>query len=151
MEGFSNEILCLVLTNLKQFLRLTMDKHQSVNFFQCRELRPLHMTRLVLELLALNQPTVLLPTDGLLEIHPNAQRHYSNLIEAGLIHTSAQSLARHLNENWEHIDEWWQTEKVQIARASFCQFYSLNDGKVFARSHKALKTLQKTLRINKRN
>ena len=78
----------------------------------------------VLETLQENIPTILFFQDNLELLLPEAKFFYELLVEAKILHLDNKSAANHLNEIWENIDKWWESEKTQRAKNIFCNQYS---------------------------
>ncbi len=78
----------------------------------------------LLETLSLNIPTLAFFPDGYSHLLPNAIRNYRILEEAGILYRSPQLLAQKIEKIWSQIDLWWQSKKVQGARAKFCNIYA---------------------------
>lgn len=80
----------------------------------------------LLETLAQNIPTLAFWQDGLDHLREEVRPDYQKLIDAGIIHLSAQSVANKVNEIWENVDSWWLQKNVQEAKKQFCNIYSKN-------------------------
>ena len=77
----------------------------------------------MLETLSDNIPTLAFwgPEVSLMD---SAKPYYQLLIDVGIIHLSAKSVADKINEIWDDIDSWWKQSKVQNARMKFCHRYA---------------------------
>ena len=40
---------------------------------------------------------------------------YSELKECGVFHETAESAARHINNIWENVEDWWESPEVRNA------------------------------------
>lgn len=80
----------------------------------------------VLEGLAANIPTLAFWQGELSHLRDNAVESYQGLVDAGIVHFSAESVANKLNEIWDDIDAWWLDPTVQSARKRFCERYARN-------------------------
>ncbi len=78
----------------------------------------------LLETLSKNIPTLAFWRDGLDHLRVSAEPFYQLLVNAGIIHFTAESVAYKVNEIWDNVDEWWQQSKVQDARERFCDRYA---------------------------
>jgi len=82
-----------------------------------------------LETLSQNIPTLVLlnygsyGSIGLDHLRESAIPHYKLLIDAGIIHLSAESLSDKVNEIYDNVDIWWNQELIQSARRAFCDQY----------------------------
>ena len=78
----------------------------------------------ILETLSLNYPTLGYMPNGLSELLVEAQPNYSRLIEAGILHTSPESLAQQLNFIASDVESWWRSSKIQNSRKDFIETYA---------------------------
>ena len=78
----------------------------------------------ILETLAQNIPTLAFWQNGLDHLRDSAKPFYEKLLDAEVLHLTAESVAKKVNSIWENIDEWWQQNKVQDARKIFCERYA---------------------------
>jgi putative transferase (TIGR04331 family) len=78
----------------------------------------------ILETLSLNIPTLAFWENGLDHLRESAMPYYQLLVDAGIIHFSAASVAHKVNEIWGDVDAWWTQEVVQDARSKFCNRYA---------------------------
>lgn len=78
----------------------------------------------ILETLSLNIPTLAFWQNDFEHLRDNAKSYYQLLIDSGIVHTSAKSLANKVNEVWDNVDAWWGQSKVQDARLKFCERYA---------------------------
>ena len=78
----------------------------------------------ILETLSLNIPTLAFWQNGLEHLRESAIPYYQLLIDAGIVHLSAESAAYKVNEIWDNIEDWWQQAEVQDARKLFCDRYA---------------------------
>ena len=46
------------------------------------------------------------------------------LVDAGILHLSAETASEKVNEVWEDIDAWWKQNFIQDARKSFCNSFA---------------------------
>lgn len=76
------------------------------------------------ESLAMNTPTMAIFQVGYEQTHPDSRDAYDLLIDAGIMHESAESLARNINAVWDDVAAWWCSPKVQHARLAFCEQYA---------------------------
>ena len=80
----------------------------------------------MLETLSRNIPTInfwLNEYDHLLD---DAKPFYKLLVDVGIIHFSAESAAKKINEIWDNTENWWNKSEVQEARKIFCEQYARN-------------------------
>ena len=78
----------------------------------------------ILETLSLNIPTLAFWQNELDHLRDSAIPYYQLLIDAGIVHLSAESAAYKVNEIWDNIEDWWQHASVQNARKLFCEKYA---------------------------
>ena len=58
------------------------------------------------------------------ELRPEAKESYDLLKSVGIFHESPYSAAAKINQVWDDIDLWWQSDAVQTARVQFCHEFS---------------------------
>ena len=46
-------------------------------------------------------------------IYPEYKDVYMNLVEAKILFLDKKKLTSHINENWQNLDEWWNSKKTQ--------------------------------------
>ena len=82
----------------------------------------------VLETLAQNIPTLALlnygsyGTTGIAHVQDSAKPYYNLLIDAGIIHLTAESLYNKVNSIYDDIYHWWNQDSIQDAR-SYCETF----------------------------
>ncbi|WP_241555970.1 LIC12162 family transferase [Leptospira yasudae] len=78
----------------------------------------------VLETLNLNLPTICFWRNRFTHLVEEAVPFYEALETVGIFHTSPIQLAAFISENWNSIDEWWFSPRVQEVREMFCKQYA---------------------------
>ena len=78
----------------------------------------------ILETLSQNIPTLAFWQNGFDHLRESAIPYYQILADAGIIHLSAESAAKKVNEVWTDVDGWWTGSEVQDARKLFCGRYA---------------------------
>lgn len=81
----------------------------------------------ILETLAQNIPTVCFWVGEFEHLLDDAKPYYQLLLDENIIFTSPESAAQHIAKYWDKISEWWETNRLQKARETFCNNYSLVD------------------------
>ena len=77
-----------------------------------------------LESLSNNVPTIIFIKDPFTEFRKNSHNDISNLLKAGILYDDLDKLIWFLNKNYERINIWWNTKKVQKAVNKFKRKYS---------------------------
>lgn len=77
-----------------------------------------------LETLARNKPTIMFWNPEHWELNFSAQKHYDLLIQAGILHRTAESASQKIIQVWENVEEWWETTEIQDAVSSFCTIFA---------------------------
>jgi putative transferase (TIGR04331 family) len=90
------------------------------------------------ETLSLNIPTLAILQIGVDQLNDLSKVYYQALIDVGIVHTSAESAAKKVNEIWNDVEGWWNLSTVQDARLLFCSQYG-------RKSKKPIKELKKIL------
>jgi putative transferase (TIGR04331 family) len=78
----------------------------------------------ILETLSLNIPTLAFWQNGFEHLRESAIPYYQLLVEAGIVHLSAESAAYKVIEIWDNVEGWWHQVSVQNARKLFCEKYA---------------------------
>lgn len=81
----------------------------------------------LLETLSLNIPTLAFWQNGLDHLRDSAKEYYRILLDAGIVHLTAEAAASKVNEVWDDIGGWWLSDEVQIARKVFCEQFARNE------------------------
>jgi putative transferase (TIGR04331 family) len=79
----------------------------------------------ILEGLTQNVPTLAFWQDGFNHLRESARPWYQILVDAGIVHVTAESAAMKVNEVWDCVSGWWHGATVQTARRQFCQRYAV--------------------------
>jgi putative transferase (TIGR04331 family) len=81
----------------------------------------------LLETLSQNIPTLAFWQNKFDHINSTERFYYKLLVDAGILHLTASSIAKKTNEIWEDIDKWWLSNRTQKVRILFCnQFAKLS-------------------------
>ena len=80
----------------------------------------------ILETLSQNIPTLAFWQNGFDHLRESVKPYYQLLVDAGIVHLTAESAAAMVNEIWNDVDGWWRKESVQTTRITFCDQYSKN-------------------------
>ncbi|OUR98815.1 hypothetical protein A9Q84_05220 [Halobacteriovorax marinus] len=78
----------------------------------------------ILETLAMNLPTVACWNDGLDHLLDEVLIDYKLLMDCKILFINSENAAEHINNIWDDVDNWWQSESVQNARKEFCNKYA---------------------------
>jgi putative transferase (TIGR04331 family) len=78
----------------------------------------------ILETLSQNVPTLSFWQNGFDHLRDSAKPYYQMLVEAGIVHLTADSIANQVNVIWDDVEGWWMQSTVQEARREFCAKYS---------------------------
>ncbi len=78
-----------------------------------------------LECLKVNKPSILFLWDYKLSpLSKNSKKDYKRLIDVGIVFIDIDKLINFLNNNFNYIDKWWKSEKVQEAKILFNEKYA---------------------------
>ena len=84
-----------------------------------------------LELMAANLPVLLYWSNINNPVNSEAEILFEELKNAKIFHETQDSLVTHVNKEWNDIDNWWFSEKVQSIRKKFCEKYAkFNEHKI---------------------
>ena len=78
----------------------------------------------MLETLSQNIPTLAFWQNDFDHLDYSAILNYQSLVDAGIVHLSAKSVANKVNEVWNDVDGWWSQSQIQKARREFCEIYA---------------------------
>jgi putative transferase (TIGR04331 family) len=78
----------------------------------------------LLETLCQNIPTLAFWQNNFDHLEHNVIPHYKMLVDTGIVHLSAESVANKVNDIWHDLDAWWNQSHVQNARKQFCELYA---------------------------
>lgn len=74
--------------------------------------------------MAANVPTVAFWDQGAWPASRQAEPLNDILKKAGILHDTAQSAARHINDIWDDVPGWWNDPATQQARLQWCDQYA---------------------------
>lgn len=77
-----------------------------------------------LELMAANLPVLLYWSNTNNPVNSETESFFEELKNAKIFHENQDSLIEHVNKEWNDIDSWWFSEKVQSIRKKFCEKYA---------------------------
>lgn len=80
----------------------------------------------VLDTLSRNIPTIAFWQNGFDHLRKKIIPDYQMLVDAGIVHLSAQSAANKINETWNDVEGWWNQNDTQEIRKIFCDKYAKN-------------------------
>jgi putative transferase (TIGR04331 family) len=86
-----------------------------------------HMATTFLEALSTNMPVLLFWNKDMYPLRPEAQQYFDSLVEVNILHYDPASAAKHLNDVYDNIGEWWFEEKRQKIVAQFCRQFARTD------------------------
>jgi putative transferase (TIGR04331 family) len=78
----------------------------------------------ILETLSQNIPTLAFWQNDFEHLRDSARPYYQTLVDAGIVHLTAESAASKVNEIWEDVEGWWASAPIQDARKNFCGRYA---------------------------
>lgn len=71
-----------------------------------------------------NMPTVLLLHEDVWTFSRQATPIFDRLRNVGIVVTSGTEAAQRVADVWDDVDDWWQNDALQAARAGFCNQYA---------------------------
>lgn len=92
-----------------------------------------------LETFTANMPTILFWNPNHWEIKDESVEYFQKLVNVNILHHSPHSAAKHLENIWNHIDDWWGSDHVQKAVKDFNKQYSNNNIDIISSIAKQLK------------
>lgn len=73
----------------------------------------------ILESLIVNHPTIIVIANKYFSIDAMASDSFNILKEVGIFHTTIESYKSHLDEINGYINDWWHSQKTQLAISNF--------------------------------
>lgn len=73
----------------------------------------------IVESLIVNHPTIIVIANEYFSIDTMASNSFNTLKEAGIFHATIESYKTHLAKINGHINDWWHSEKTQLAISNF--------------------------------
>ncbi len=103
-------------------------EYKITSFFKkgCLQICTYNGTTL-LESLSLNIPTIIFLRGD--TVRQSASPHFDKLKSARILFDNPYDAAKHINEIWDDIPAWWESDKVYSARREFCNQYCYSDNK----------------------
>jgi len=95
----------------------------------------------ILETLSQNIPTLAFWRNDLDHLRESAKPYYQLLVDAGIVHLTAESVAQKVNEVWDDVDDWWGQGDVQDAREKFCTRYARKSQKPIRELKQIIKSI----------
>jgi putative transferase (TIGR04331 family) len=95
----------------------------------------------LLETLAMNIPTMCFWQGGLDHLLPSAKPYYELLRGVGILADTPEQAAEMVSLRWDNVCGWWESDKVQDARKSFCEQYA-------KKANRPVKTLKQLLTMH---
>lgn len=83
------------------------------------------------ETLLANIPTVIFWDEKFSEIAEKDKKIFNNLKDVGIFHDNPKKAARHVNEVYKNLKEWWFDPLLQKNIKIFCKHYSGDSKKIF--------------------
>ena len=80
-------------------------------------------TTTYLESLYMNKPTVIFWDSDYFELNDEAKEYFQELESVGIFHKDATSAAKHINEIWDNVEDWWVRPEVRLAKQNFVDTY----------------------------
>lgn len=103
----------------------------ETRLFSCRLLVIDNPSTVLHIALSANVPTVCYWERDAWPMTPDAETYYELLRNAGILFHDPASAAEQVNCMWPNIQGWWQSDKVQHARKTWCKQFALTDDNWF--------------------
>lgn len=102
----------ITLLNSIRESRVCICTYNGTTFFEC---------------MVMNVPTLIFWDKDFFELNEYGESMLSLLENAGIFHSTPESAAEHLTNIWDSLEAWWESSKVQFARAEFCKKFARLD------------------------
>ena len=76
-----------------------------------------------LESFSSNTPTVIFWNKNYSELRESAKKHFKDLEENSIYHSSGFAAAEFINKNYDNIEEWWNSNSIIKAKKNFLNIY----------------------------
>ncbi len=84
-----------------------------------------------LEYLSANIPVVIFWNSRENLLNKKTEVFFEKLKKNKIFHETPESLALHINDNWDNLEKWWNSKELQEVRTEFCENYcKINKNKV---------------------
>ena len=93
-----------------------------------------------LETMSSNIPTVMFWNPNHWELRIEAQSYWNDLELVKIFHRDPTSAAAHINNIYNNIDDWWNSNTVLAVRKDFCDRYCRKDSNYLETLNKIMKT-----------
>ena len=105
---------------------LTFDKNLDIinSIKKCRIYISTYNATTYLESLYWNIPTICYWDPKYWEINDESKALFEVLISVGILYHDPVKAAHKINQVWDNVDAWWQSDELQNARKLFCNKYS---------------------------
>lgn len=113
-------------------------KFNSINFINSLPEKNLNKSRLIVlnnystflyKSLAANAPTILFFKRNCWKVNDKALKLYDDLNQAGILFYDPILAAEKVKTIWPAVMQWWNNDKVQLARKNFCNEYANKSNK----------------------
>ena len=74
----------------------------------------------------MNIPSVVLMNKNFWNISKKSIKILDSLYKAKILFYNYKDLANHINQNFSHLDNWWQSKNVQNARITYLKYSGIN-------------------------
>lgn len=110
----------------KKFANLHFDKNKNIknSIRDSRIYISTYNATTYLESLYWNVPTICYWNPEHWEINNESEKLFQALHSVEILHFDPAKAAYKLNQVWDKIDDWWESENLQNVRKSFCHNYS---------------------------
>ena len=92
--------------------KLVVTNNYSTFFFKC---------------LASNIPVILFTKPDTWKLNEKAKKIFEELERNGIIYSDAYLAAEKVNNDFNNINEWWNTDEIQKSRIKFCKEFAWSD------------------------
>ena len=126
-QNIASKLKVRIAENYDSFIKLAIESHfPSLAFIYRGEKLLPHISESrisvitynetsIVESLAENRPTVVFFRPDHFEMTKISVEIYDELKECCVFHETAESAAKHINNIWENVGDWWESPKVRQA------------------------------------
>jgi len=130
-----------------QYCKIDFDRHKTDLYDAAKKSKIAvcsYLSTTFLELLYANIPVILFTPFSHQGYNSDTLKTFSFMEKSKIYFKSHSKAAKFLNENWEKIDEWWYSNKVQKSRKIFLKYFSRENPKLISDIQSLIETCKRS-------
>ena len=118
LEKLKKEISSINISSEKSFTKEALSSKLSIH---------VDLQTTFLETMYMNIPSVVLMNKNFWNISKKSIKILDSLYKAKILFYNYKDLANHINQNFSHLDNWWQSKNVQNARITYLKYSGITN------------------------